>query len=214
MKSRDETFLYLHGFASGPASKKAAYLRERFAERGFELRVPQLDEGDFEHMTITRHLALIGRELDAANGPVTLIGSSMGGYLAALVASRDGRVSRAVLLAPGFFPASRFHARLGDAGIAEWKRTGVLEVPHYIYPGPQRLGFGLYEDFARHDPYPSAPVPMLAIAGTRDETVPPTVVASWARMNPNARVIELDTDHDMVDALPAIWDHTQKLLWP
>jgi predicted esterase YcpF (UPF0227 family) len=34
--------VYLHGFASGPASTKAQFFRTRFAERGVELAIPDL----------------------------------------------------------------------------------------------------------------------------------------------------------------------------
>ena len=46
-------YIYLHGFASGPGSTKARFFRDRFAEAGRELRVPDLAAGDFEHLTIT-----------------------------------------------------------------------------------------------------------------------------------------------------------------
>jgi len=73
--------VYLHGFASGPTSKKAQFFRERFAQLGIGLDIPDLADGDFERLTITGQLGVIER---ASRGePVTLIGSSMGGYLAA-----------------------------------------------------------------------------------------------------------------------------------
>ena len=91
--------LYLHGFASGPSSGKAQWFRRAFAERGIELEIPDLVEGGFENLTITGQLGVIER---AAKGePVSLIGSSMGGYLAALYASRHPEAARLVLLAPG-----------------------------------------------------------------------------------------------------------------
>ena len=45
--------VYLHGFASGPGSKKARYFSERLAECGVSLEVPDLAEGDFENLTVT-----------------------------------------------------------------------------------------------------------------------------------------------------------------
>ena len=86
--------LYLHGFASGPASKKATFFRRRIPS----LEIPDLSAGDFEHLSITRQMVVID-EL-AAGGPVALVGSSMGGYLAALYAAGHPEVARLVLLAP------------------------------------------------------------------------------------------------------------------
>ena len=101
--------LYLHGFASGPASKKARIFRDRFADAGIQLNVPDLAAGDFENLTITAQLGVVERE--AGGGPVRLIGSSMGGYLAALYASRHPETERMVLLAPAFDFVRRWQER-------------------------------------------------------------------------------------------------------
>ena len=34
-------FIYLHGFGSGPGSQKAQFFRQRFADCGIELEVPE-----------------------------------------------------------------------------------------------------------------------------------------------------------------------------
>ena len=55
--------------------------------------------------------------------PVILMGSSLGGYLAALYASRHPNVERLVLLAPAFeFPA-RWRQRFSHGELAEWRRN-------------------------------------------------------------------------------------------
>jgi len=51
--------IYLHGFASGPGSKKARYFTERLAECGVALEVPDLAEEDFENLTITGQLQVV-----------------------------------------------------------------------------------------------------------------------------------------------------------
>ncbi len=78
--------VYLHGFASGPQSSKAQFFRDRFAELGQAIAIPQLDEGDFEKLTITGQMRVIDEAVGGA--PAILIGSSLGGYLAGLYASR------------------------------------------------------------------------------------------------------------------------------
>src|SRR5690242_18341270 len=103
--------LYLHGFASGPRSSKARYFHERLTKAGARVEVPDLAAGDFERLTITGQLGVIARL--AAGEPVSLIGSSLGGYLAALYAARHPEVRRVVLLAPGFAFARRWPEWLG-----------------------------------------------------------------------------------------------------
>ena len=84
-------FVYLHGFASGPSSQKARFFRDRFAELGIGLEVPDLAEGKFEQLTISGQLAVMERV--ARDEPASFIGSSMGGYLAALYAARHAELA-------------------------------------------------------------------------------------------------------------------------
>src|SRR5437879_6318239 len=114
--------VYLHGFASGPQSTKAQFFLRKFSERGVTIRIPRLDEGNFEGLTISGQLGVIERA--AGEGPVSLIGSSLGGYLAALYAARHPEVEWLVLLAPAFQFPGRWRERFSEDELAEWKRRG------------------------------------------------------------------------------------------
>lgn len=65
-------FIYLHGFASSPRSTKAAFFSERLTRLGHAVDVPDLEQGDFEGLTITRQLAVVRREIARAPGELTL----------------------------------------------------------------------------------------------------------------------------------------------
>src|SRR5579872_1082450 len=108
-------FIYLHGFASGPRSRKAQSFREALANRNIDLEIPDLAEGDFEHLTISRQLEVIGKTLDGS--ACRLVGSSMGGYLASLYAAAHPEVERLVLLAPAFGFAKRWSEMEGSKAI-------------------------------------------------------------------------------------------------
>src|SRR2546426_568478 len=141
--------LYLHGFASGPGSSKARYLSERLRQAGAEIEIPDLAAGDFEHLAITGQLAVIDR---AAGGrPVSLIGSSMGGYLAALYAARHPEVERVVLLAPAFDLAARWVKWLGVDKMEAWRADGTMEFFHYGDNRPRRLWYGLIVDARNYE---------------------------------------------------------------
>ena len=84
--------VYLHGFASGRQSSKARYFQQLLEAAGIAVEVPDLADGDFESLTITGQLAVIDRV--AAARPLDLMGSSLGGYLAALYAARHAEVRR------------------------------------------------------------------------------------------------------------------------
>ena len=68
--------LYLHGFASGPASNKARFFERRLEAAGAHVAALDLARGDFEHLTITGQLQAV--EEAAAGEPVALMGSSLG----------------------------------------------------------------------------------------------------------------------------------------
>lgn len=101
--------VYLHGFASSPQSSKARFFAAKFAQAGVAFEAPQLDEGEFRNLTVSGQMVVVGnavgasREKLAKGEPLVLMGSSLGGYLAALYAERNPKsVDRLVLLAPAF----------------------------------------------------------------------------------------------------------------
>ena len=127
--------LYLHGFASSAQSSKAAFFRSKLAAHGVEVHTPDFNAPDFSTLTVTRMLGQVHDVIQALGpGPVTLVGSSLGGFVAVHAALRDaGRVDRIVLLAPALdFGGNRMRA-LGDRGIEEWRRTNRLDVFHHAF---------------------------------------------------------------------------------
>ena len=121
--------VYLHGFASSPASTKAQFFRARLAEAGAALEIPDLAP-DFTHMTVTSQLAIV--EALLTSDDTILLGSSLGGYLATLVAARHPtRVRGLVLFAPAFGFAQRWEERIGPAALARWRAAGTAPCFHY-----------------------------------------------------------------------------------
>lgn len=205
-------YIYLHGFASRPASRKATYFRERFAERGIELQVPALDGGNFEQLTVSGQLQVID---DCVIGqPAVLVGSSLGGYLAALYAARYPEVERIVLLAPAFCFPRRWEEDLGAEAFAAWRQEGSREVFHYGENRVARIGFGLIEDGMQYEDYPDVRQPCLVLHGFRDQVVPVAYAREFVRRHPDtASLLELDTDHEMGDALADLWNSTTRFLF-
>lgn len=93
-----QTVLYLHGFLSGPGSKKACVLRDLCEAEGANYVAPDLN------MSPKDAAALIWSEYEkaAAVGTVAVAGASLGGFYAAWLAGRTG--IRAVLLNPAVEP--------------------------------------------------------------------------------------------------------------
>ncbi|PWU08235.1 MAG: hypothetical protein C5B51_08130 [Terriglobia bacterium] len=191
--------LYLHGFASGPGSSKAGFFRKRLEEAGAEVLVPDLAGGDFERLTISGQLEIMKR--NAGEGPISLIGSSMGGYLAALYAARHSEVSRLVLLAPAFGFARLWAERLGPAQCEQWRQSGKMEVFHYGEDRPLQLSYALMDDAARYEDYPDFAQPALIFHGARDDVVPVRLAEEFAGRHTNARLEVLDSGHELLDVL-------------
>jgi pimeloyl-ACP methyl ester carboxylesterase len=205
-------FIYLHGFASSPASTKARFFAERFAQLGLGLEVPDLAENDFSSLTLSAQIRVIERT--ARDEPVSLIGSSMGGYLAALYAARHLETEQLVLLAPAFSFRKRWTEMLGPAAIERWKESGSLDVFNYALCRHEPLGFQLMEDADRYEPYPDCPQPALILQGRNDTVVPPEYAEEYVRRHPDTRLRLLDTDHEMLNALDDMWMETEAFLFP
>src|SRR5271157_938514 len=191
--------VYLHGFASSPASSKARYFREHLEDAGARVDVPDLAMGDFERLTITGQLAVV--EQVAAGDATSLIGSSLGGYLAALYAARHAEVRRLILLAPAFAFARLWSGSLGAARVEEWRRTGSMEVFHYGKNRNCRLGYQLLADAGRYEDYPDFTQPVLIFHGMHDDAVPASSSREFSASHPNATLEVLDSDHQLLNML-------------
>lgn len=178
--------LYLHGFASSPQSRKARAFKAALPE----IEIPELDSGDFEHLTITGQLEVIERTLRGERA--RLVGSSMGGYLAALYAASHPEVSRMVLLAPalGFAP--------------RWKEKTSLDVFHHGTGTTRRVHYGLIEDAMRYPPTPEFTQPALIFHGMHDDVVPIANSRVYTAGHANTQLVELDSDHELLNVLARI----------
>ena len=204
-------FLYLHGFASGPASTKATFFAARLRALGETVEVPDLAP-DFTHLTIASMLGIVEPLLPSEPG--VLLGSSLGGYLATLVAARHAdRVRALVLFAPAFGFVQRWEARIGPAAVAAWRTRGVAPVFHYGRGGDEPLAFYILDDGRRWPEEPDPPTPTLVFAGRFDEAVPLDAVTAFARKRPERReLVVMDSGHELTDVLEPMWERTLAFL--
>ncbi len=204
--------IYLHGFGSGPKSTKATFFQRRLQQAGIPLQVPDLNQGNFAQLTLTRQIRQVSAQLaQMAYPPVTLIGSSLGGLVAAWVAEQQACVQRLVLLAPAFGFLSHWLPRLGAEAVEAWKQTGQLSVFHYGEGRPLPLEYGFVTDAQRYpDGALQRPVPTLILHGIQDETVPIQASQVYVAHRPWAQLMALQSDHALADVLEPIWQASSR----
>jgi hypothetical protein len=213
MISTTSCYIYLHGFASGPGSAKAQDLRDRFRTQQIDLLIPDLNQGDFTTLTLSRQLKQVAELLPSSNIPVVLIGSSFGGLTAAWVAQQHLQVQQLILLAPAFQFLDHWLPRLGAEQVQRWQREKYLSVYHY---GEQRslpLSYHFVEDAAQYpEEQLQRSLPTLILHGQQDEVIPIKASRNYAATRPWVHLLELASDHALIDASDFIWQAIQTFL--
>jgi hypothetical protein len=201
-------FIYLHGFASSPSSKKATAFKNKFKEMGISLEIPDLEGGDFENMTLTRQMNVLSQRLDQAQDrSVCLIGSSMGAYIAVLAAQNMLNIKALYLMAPGFNFMDRWmrNLNLDYDDEASWK--AMIPVFHYRYGETKHIHTRLFKDamdWSRLEL--KRKLPTRIIHGVHDEVVPIGESRKFVNSRPWCLFQELDDDHSLLSHIDWIID--------
>ena len=205
-------YLYLHGFASGPGSKKGLAFAEHFAARGLTLQRLDLRVPSFEHLRLSAMIEAARAALGGPDERAVIFGSSLGGLTAARLAERDPRVSALVLLAPAFQLARRWRDSLGP-DFEAWRRTGWREVHDFTTGRPARVDFAFVEEAAALDAgYPDVRVPTLILHGLADDVVPIAHSREFAASRPHVRLLELPDNHELIASLPTLLAESERFL--
>ncbi|MBO9707782.1 MAG: alpha/beta hydrolase [Caulobacter sp.] len=203
------TVVWLGGFHSDMTGTKAQVLDDQArATGGSYLRFDYFGHGEsdgaFQDGTISRWredaLAVIDELTD---GPLVLVGSSMGGWLACLAAiARPERVKALVLVAPApDFTDKLMEPELSDEARAAIARDGFWIRPSEYDDGGYAITRELLEDGARWSILPGPvpiEVPVRVLQGGADPDVP------WTHALELANVL---TSQDVVFSLIKDGDH-------
>jgi pimeloyl-ACP methyl ester carboxylesterase len=202
------TVVFLPGFRSDMTGDKATALAAFCAGRGlamlrFDYSGHGASGGDFLDGTIGAWAADALAAIDAlTTGPLVLVGSSMGGWIALLAAlARPDRVAALVGIAaaPDFTQRLMWEA-MAPSERATLERDGVLYIPSQ-YGDPTPVTLGLIRDGANHLVLTgSIPVhcPVRLLHGQADPDVPWELALRIAEQveTPDVRVVLVkDGDH-------------------
>ena len=192
-------FIYLHGFASGPNSNKANAFKKRFEELKVPICVPDLQENDFENLTLSRQIKLVQSIIDDKKGKeFGLIGSSMGGYLASLTAQTRDTVKAIYLMAPGFNFLERWQKKLKNCQV----EGPLIPVFHYRYNKEVFLNTNLFIDAELWQSFSlEKNIPTKIVHGLHDDTVNIQESRDFVSSHPWCHLTELDSDHGLLSSI-------------
>jgi pimeloyl-ACP methyl ester carboxylesterase len=201
--------LWLSGFKSDMSGTKAMALDQWAQESGrtctrFDYYGHGQSSGAFRDGTISRWLDDATAVLDqATDGPQVLVGSSMGGWIATLLAlRRPARIAGMLLIAPAAdFTEELIWKRLPEEARRDIGERGEWLRPSAYDPEPYPITRGLIEDGRRHlllgGPI-AVDCPVRVLQGMADPDVP------WTHA---MRLVERLESRDVVAELIKNGDH-------
>ncbi len=177
-KSTSAAVILCHGMESSKESEKLVAMSRTLADKGvgalrFDFACSGESGGKFEEITYSGEV----EDLQAAFNflrphraeRIGLLGSSMGGTVALLLAARESRVKALVTIAAPIHPEKITENLLSQEEVLRWRQTGFL-----IYHG-RRINISFLDDLQRLNvPQVAKTIscPALVIHGDRDSTVP------------------------------------------
>ncbi|MBD2186870.1 YqiA/YcfP family alpha/beta fold hydrolase [Pseudanabaena mucicola] len=207
-------YLYLHGFASSPKSYKAQYMQQKFEQLGLTLPVPDLNLTDFSRVTLSEQLAYLDRNFLQTHEPITVFGSSLGGFLAVLLAAQNPLVEKLVLFAPAFGFSQRIAKALGEQNVDKWKQEGSREFYHYGLKRNVNLHFQFFDDAQQYsEDLLKRSLPILIFHGVHDDVVPAYLSEDFAKLRSQITLKLLDDDHALGKDLDHSWEEICKFLF-
>ena len=203
-------YIYLHGWASDPRSSKAVYFEQQFAQCGITLQVPDLNQNDFYHLTLTRQIEQVSALFSDHKHPVTLIGSSLGGLVSLWLAQKYPQVERIILMAPAleFYP--NCIGVFGEENFKQWQTEGELRMMHYAWEREELVSFNFIQDAMQYrDQDLQRQLPTLILHGENDDVVPIQASRRFIEQRDWVQFKPYDSDHSLKDVLPELWAETQ-----
>lgn len=177
---------WLSGFRSDMTGSKAVAVDAFGQSHG--LAVTRFDYsghgrsgGDFNDGTISRWLEETRAVFDSTAGPQIVIGSSMGGWLAlllarALRAQGESRIAGMVLIAPAVDMTELMLEQMPRKYRKLLDKQGYVDTPSEYSAEPYRISAGLIDDGRRHLLFGRAieiGCPIAILQGAKDRDVPP-----------------------------------------
>ena len=201
-------YLYLHGFASSPQSRKAVYLAREYQHLGIKLNIIDFNQPDFANLTLTRQINQVHELLkQQPSQQFILIGSSFGGLTANWIAHQSPhRIKALILLAPALNFRSFWLNKIPSETLSQWQEKGCLPIYHYGEKKHLLLNYIFWQDlFNYDDSMINHNIATLIFHGIHDETIPIEVSRLYAQKKPQVTLTQLNSDHSLNDCQENIY---------
>jgi pimeloyl-ACP methyl ester carboxylesterase len=199
--------LFCHGFEGHPEGGKPRALRAW----GHQVTAPLMYGRGW------RFEDQVQTVLDAVDADPTMqvvVGSSLGGFAAAVAASRrSDRELRLLLLAPAVGLHQVWADRLGPEGLARWQATDALPYPH-AGAGPVTLPWALHAECRAHAEV-VVTHPLVIVHGLADAVIPVNRSVELAARSPGLRRLYAVPDgHRLMASLATVREALAHLTAP
>lgn len=195
-------YLYLHGFASSPQSKKAVYLIQQYQKLGIKLNVVDFNQPDFANLTLTRQINQVYQTIQKnSEQQFILIGSSFGALTANWVAHQfPDRIKALIFLAPAFNFLNYWQQKISTEELNQWQTQGNKLIYHYGAKQELSLNYLFWQDIQNYDEtIIKHNLPTLIFHGIDDQTIPIEMSRNYAQENDHVTLKELNSDHGLND---------------
>jgi len=175
-KENGIVYAYCHGFLSDETSKKGIWLKNHLKDTyGVDLKTPNLNGGPTA-ATVTPETGIEALDKvfqESGARKMRLVGSSLGGYIAALYASRyPSKIDRLTLICPSFDMENRWNKLWGPEVLNKWESDGFREFQGFHGRPNVEVPFSFVEACSSTPPYPEVSCPTCILHGLDDQVVP------------------------------------------
>lgn len=198
--------MFCHGFEGRPGGTKAQHLEAAF---NTQVSSPALSAHGFG---LEAQVGVALAAIDAQPNLRCVVGSSMGGLVAAVAAHRrPDRALRLVLMAPALNIAALWAERLGEAGLAAWAARGSLAYPHAGVGHTVEIPWGALAE-AQAQAEVAVTHPAELVHGLDDDVVPLSVSTALLARSPGVTRLTVTPDgHRLLDSLPVMVEAVRRL---
>ena len=205
--NKELKIMYLHGFASGPGSKKAQFFKKKLKIHGYHLFIPDLNVPSFENLSLFEMVDKVKQLIaEQKSGEWVILCSSLGALAAIGAARYEPKIKKIVMLAPAFGFNKRREALLGKEQISKWEHEGKIEIFHNAFNKNMPISYSFIEELNKEDEYDfNREIPIKIFHGAFDETVPIEMVEKFIVSRKLTDFHLLESDHSLFNKMDWIW---------